>query len=392
MKKILKKLFFIILCILLIVIQNPQYFNLNVNAAHNDIYDVILFWGQSNMLGTCGKFSSETSPDSRYKGKNRKFTYAEYSNLSGINKIFLSNAEQLNYVTIEQKKNSVFEYSYLSNKLVPITAKTKKLGESLKYETKSKKLIKTSSYNGLQKSFGTNMIPQFCKQYYKKTGHKVVAILAANGGEAISAFLPSDSKNYKDNKNKHLYECMTTKYKAAIKYLNKKGYKIGRKLYVCAQGCQDVALKTSTSKYIKLFKEVHSNLKKDLGITSGAIVETAYISGFLGFSSSDASYPYFKRVQNIHKAQESLIKNNNDIILGSSFIYDRYIPDKSNYESNKFTTKIYLNSKGKKLPYDKAIARARYVVCYPTKNSIHLTSSALCQIGNDVANSFVKYF
>ena len=139
-----------------------------------------------------------------------------------------------------------------------------------------------------------------------------------------------------------------------------------------------------------LFGETHCS---GFGFLSSVVfVETAYISGFLGFSSSDYSYPYFKRVQNIHKAQESLIKYNNDIILGSSFIYDRYIPDQSNYESTKFKTKIYLNSKGKKLPYDKALARARYVVCYPTKNSIHLTSSALCQVGNEVAINFAKSF
>ena len=402
MKKMFTKVFFIILCILLITIQNPQYFNLNVNAASKDIYDVILFWGQSNMLGKCGKITDEfdeTLPDSRYKGKNRKFTYTKYSKLTKIDKTFLSNAVQLNYVKIEQKKNSVFEYNYLSNKLVPITAKTKKLGEALEYNTDTKNKSKSkdkntelisskSSRNGLQRSLSTNMIPQFCKKYHEQTGHKVVVILAANGGEPISAFLPSESKKYKDNENKHLYECMTIKYNAAIQYLKDSNYTIGRKLYVCAQGCQDVSLKTSKSEYIELFKKVHSSLKKDLGITKGAIVETAYISGLLGFSSSDS---YFIRVQTIHEAQKSLIAENKDIILGSSFIYDHYVPDKASYESTEFKNNIYLD-KGKKMPYNKALARARYVVCYPTNNSIHLTSSALCQVGDDVAVNLAESF
>ncbi len=76
------------------------------------------------------------------------------------------------------------------NKLKNITEETKYLGEKLNYNIITKKLdIPSDKKFSLQKSYGTNMIPQFCKKYYEKTGRKVVVVMAANGGERIANFL-----------------------------------------------------------------------------------------------------------------------------------------------------------------------------------------------------------
>ena len=51
----LKKASFTILFLMLIQVLIPIVFNLKTYAAtaNDDIYDVILFWGQSNMVGSC---------------------------------------------------------------------------------------------------------------------------------------------------------------------------------------------------------------------------------------------------------------------------------------------------------------------------------------------------
>ena len=58
MNKFVKKLLVIIIAI--ICCESLLKININYsNAANSDIYDVILFWGQSNMVGRCGKLENE---------------------------------------------------------------------------------------------------------------------------------------------------------------------------------------------------------------------------------------------------------------------------------------------------------------------------------------------
>ena len=366
----------IILCILILF---QMYFNIVITKAKSDdVYDVILFWGQSNMLGSCGIKDGEKKADSRYNYKNNT-SVSNFSKITGIDTEILKNTQIMNWCRIMQEPNTAYEYMYLDNKLSQISANTKNLGEVLQYNKKTKKLEKkTKNPYALQKSYGTNMIPQFCKTYYQNTGHKVVAVFCANGGETINKFLPSNDTEYDDQEDKMLYESMVEKYTSAINYLKRNNYKIGQKLYVCFQGESD-AINNNTKDYKRVYKKVHDNLKKDTGISKGAIVETARNIG-----------TRYAGVKRINKAQQELIKENTDIILGSDYAYKHYVPDETNYNSTNFKTNIFVDSKGKKLSYETAYKYASYSVCYPTDNTVHFTSAALSQIGKEVAENFTK--
>lgn len=362
----------IIVAILFMVLLLCQLFNESV--AHNsDIYDVILFWGQSNMVGYCGIKQNERFKDVRYDFTNLN-DVDKYSKISGIDKMILSVSQQMNWIQIKPKHNTAFEYIYSSDSLIQITDNTKVLGENLKYNAiRNKMEIPVDKSFSIQRSYGTNMIPQFCKTYYEKTGHKVVAVLAANGGEKIANFLPITDSDYGDESGQMIYESMIEKYRAAINHMEQNNLNVGNRIWVAFQGEADVR-RTSLVDYKRLFQKVHNNLKKDLNITKGAIIETSHAIGT----------DLFSQVNKINKAQKQLALENNDIIIGSSYAYDRYIPDEKTYNSVKYNNKLFTDDTGNKLPYAQAFKIASFSVCYPN-NKIHLTSASLSQIGKETA-------
>ncbi len=382
MKKIKHIFIIMILTIVFYLISVQILINKSntVNAQDADIYDVILFWGQSNMVGTCGLRDTEKEKDTRYNYKDNE-SVSQFSKITGISEEILRNSKTMNHINITQESETAFEYLYMSNTLQEITENTKILGESLKYNKATKKLEEVTSGYSIQKSYGTNMIPQFCKTYYEHTGHKVVAVFCANGGEIIENFLPSTDEDYGDKNTQYIYEAMVEKYNSATKYLEDNNYKIGNKLYVVFQGETNAYNgRTSTEDYKKYFKKVHKYLKNDTGITKGAIVQTAREIGLAN---------HYKGTMQIHQAQEELINENNDIILGTSYAWDHYVPDETNYKSEEFKTNIFIDSEGNKLEYNKAYEYAGYSVC-PDNNIIHFTSAALSQIGAETAEEFSK--
>ena len=359
------------------VFVKPSY------TSNEDVYDVILFWGQSNMVGSCGNRTYEKSADTRYTNTNSSSVKA-YSKKSGIDETFLSNSVRMNYVKITQTPNTVYEYNYLQNSLNEINQNTEYLGEKLVYNS-GKLITPTDSKYSIQKSAGTNIIPQFAKTYYEKTGHKVIVVFAANGGEKISHFLPSTDSEYDDANNQMIYESMVIKYKAAIKYLNDNNYNIGRKIWVSFQGESDVSAKTTTSTYKSQFLKVHNYLKNDLKITQGAIIQTS-------FDVYRASGTINSGVKSIRDAQVQLANENDEIVLGSKYAYSHYIPHEESYNNASYTNSLYLDENGNKLPFEEAFSIAASGVCDDGSthdNTIHFTSAALCQIGKETAELLV---
>ena len=376
-KKQIRRIALIVVVLLACLLSYQLYGNHSV-ASNNDKYDVILFWGQSNMVGYCGAKKNELLKDTRFDPSSQD-SVKLFSQKTGIETDILSQCVQMNRVRIKQIKNSAYDYIYTTNSLQEITADTKKLGEKLRYNAKTKKLeTPADSTFSIQRSCGTNMIPQFCKTYYEKTGHKVIAVLAANGGEKIASFLPSTDKDYGDAQKQLIYESMVEKFKAAVNYADKHGLKIGNRLWVAFQGEADVR-RTSASEYKRLFLKVKNHLKKDLKLEQGAIVETAHAIGT----------NLFENVKNIHAAQKQLATENDDIVIGSSYAYDRYIPDQKTYNTKSFYNKVFTKNNGEKLSYTEAFKTASYSVCYPN-NTIHLTSASLSHIGKETAENLAK--
>ena len=232
--------------------------------------DVILFFGQSNMVGYDGRFDTERVRDARLD----QLGIDDYSTRTGIDKSILSNYSKMNHVDVELTNGSGYEYDYLTNSLKEITSSTETLGESLSYNTSTNKLIAYSSGSqASEKSRGTNMIPQFVKNYYDRTGRKVIAIMVGKGGEEIASFLPHSevleySKAGDSSKNLYIYEAMVEKYRASISYLNDHSdlYKVGKRSYVVFQGEKDAEYISSGSMssqdYYDLFTK-HMNVDPD---------------------------------------------------------------------------------------------------------------------------------
>ena len=364
----LKKKSYIMLGVALLVIMslifggifsltNIKTSNLKGEATTEDIYDVVLFFGQSNMVGSSGKYDSEDKQDQRLKREG----VSKFSKSSGISKEILKKYKEMGFVSVDFKSNTAFEYLYLSDKIVELSSKTKYSGETLKYTGNT--LVKGQSGNfDTKRSYGTNMIPYFLKTYSEKTNHKIVAVMTAHGAYEIDKFQPGTS----------MYNAMKTKYNAAINYLNKKGYAVGHKFYVVFQGEADVAYNTNGITYYNKFMNIHKGLKRDTGITDGFIVETSTKDGRKS-NNIDA-------LKTIHNEQQKLISKNSDIFLASNYPYRTFTPHQTQY-----------NSEFKKsgVSYDAALKNSLLGKCVTSedgdKNAIHFNSAALSQIGYEAA-------
>ena len=369
--------------IILIGLFIVLFFTDIIFALAEDTYDVILFWGQSNMVGYAGsKISSngtqqdEDDYDSRIDEAGGA---SKFSQITEIDLSIINNYTAVNHVNVPIQNGTVYEYLYLSNSMKKISASTDKIGEKLTYNNGVlQDYSSTLGYYSIQQSYGTNIVPQFAETYYDMTGHKVIAILAANGGEQIAHFLPNAEANEESlssssaDKNQYIYEAMVTKYNAAINYLQNKNYKIGNRIYVVFQGETNAIYanrgQMSAHDYYNTFMKVHNHLKEDCGITLGAIVETARASG-TGYSDG---------VKLINIAQKQLIKDNNDIILGSDYPYRKYIPSADQYYKTDYST---------------ALTNAKYSACDTavSANIIHFTSAALSQIGKESATNVANF-
>ena len=377
-KKIIKLINIFLSIIILSQFILPYYFNSFSYAAGSseDIYDVILFWGQSNMQGCCTPVI-----ETRYNPKDSS-SISDYSARSMIDADILSclgsiNGQYIrNYMAIPQVSNTAFEYVYTENALKEINSSTWALGEDLMV-TSSGSLVTTDNtdYKALYSSFGTNMIPEFCRTYYQKTGHKVVVVFAANPGKEIRNFLPyDDADNTVDYSLKicKIYEAIQEKYTSAIKYLNSHNYKIGLQAHVVFQGETDMG--SYHTDYEAMFMKLH-NYFKGLGIQKGVVVETSMAAGSMLMS----------QINLFKTQQDSLIANHSDIILGSSFPYDRYVPPQTDYAN--CNTKITYSSSGSKLSYAEAFQRATLSEDYGGENALHYSSAGLSQVGRDCANN-----
>jgi len=192
----------------------------------------------------------------------------------------------------------------------------------------------------------------------------------------MSQFLPYNDSQNTIKPHKYIYEAIKTKYQAAVNLAKSKNYNIGNQLYVVFQGETDVSNRTTKSDYKNIFKKVHNNLKS-LGITNGSIVYTAQTVGKVKMSE----------MKNVHEAQQELIKENNDIVLASSYPYERFVSIESDY--NNCNTKVTKNNNGNKENYSVAFSKAIKSVDYPD-NTIHFTSASLSQIGLDAAKSMTN--
>lgn len=337
------------------------------NVYAKDVYDIVLFWGQSNMVGV-GRREGENEKDHRADDK------ASFSKETGIDMDIIDNYTKMNHVDVPVVENTVYDYTYdydaKKSSFTAIKPSTVNIGKTIYIASVSNnKPVFSSTDTGtfaVQRSYGTQMSPYFGKVWYEKTGHKLVIVLAANRGESISHFLPHGSEN---SDNQYIYEAMKDIYGKAVSYVTKKygTASVGRKFYVVFQGESDIGA-NKREHYKDTFLKVHNNLKNDLGMEFGVIVETSSKLVKEGRNNPTG-------VNYIHKVQEQIIKEKSDIILGSSFSYDNYnsIIDGDSVSLKKaFLSRYQLNDND-------------------FGNSYHFNAAALSQIGKESATNAAKH-
>ena len=315
------------------------------NQSNNEnIVDLALFFGQSNMVGRDGKFDYE---------KEEKNTPI------GIDDEIIENYQSYAYTKVKMPKGVAFEYRVLDeNKLFDISTsnETTTYGENITYNNETGQLEQYEDGNilSLEESYGTNMIPYFAKTYYEKTGHKLVIVHAARGGQKIVYFLPkTDSEN---SKKIYIYEAMIKKYASAIEYLKSNNYQIRNQFYVVYQGESDMIKPIQEVEYYRKYMKVHNNLKNEFkDLSFGALVYPVREGRY----APELIY----NMEQVHEDQYRLTEEE-DIILGTDFVYNEYL------NANKT---LFCPTKDKS--HD---------------NDIHLHSAALSQVGKNIAISIVN--
>lgn len=247
----MKRLKFIVnyfIFIVLTLLMSINILSLPSCMVSTEEVDVVLFVGQSNMVG-----------------------------------------RELQKYEVEIPDGYAFEYKYLTNELTNIK---NPVGETF-----------GEGDGKLEQSSGSSIVPQFCADYVKKTGRKIVVVHAACGGRSISYF-------QKDN---DMYLNILAKYKACIEFISSiKSYTIGKCFYIMFQGESDTG-STSKLDYKSRFMDFHSGIKAEFKMEFGALLQTGLdvktmVNGVPELTSEED-------VARISEAKNELAEENDDIIL-----------------------------------------------------------------------------
>ena len=408
-KKILKIIFVLVILFtftLILYLNNTvKLNNFEIQLANTkrieqkDVYDVILFFGQSNMAGNMTQ-----GIETRYQLDNQA-SVKEYSEKTGISEDLINQSWVSNYTVPKIDKETCYEYHVLDNSLYDLydltsngyTANGAEItvnkfnGELVYYDDTTNKFysvwstdlpdyINKNSYT-FSNAYGTNMVNEFAKVYYEKTGHKVVCVNAALGGQSLEHFVPNNFFVDANGTRINLYSAMSSKYLSAIEYLEKNNMKIGNRYFIMFQGEHEAGFNSNSVKntYKENFRKIKNQLKSDLDIEKGAIVLTGYYPGEYNGAS------YAEGVKAINEAQRELIDEDSNIVLGSDFPYKHYVPGRDDYNN----TSLYdFKSNMNQLDYDTALEYSKLVVGGEyDDNLFHFTSAALAQIGRETANN-----
>ncbi len=124
-KKVLKVIFTVLLLITIFILYNANRvktnevktkaeastFSAKQSESSEDVYDVILFFGQSNMSG-----SMSEGIETRYQLDNSE-TVRTYSKNTDIDEDIINLSWLTNYTVTDVQPNTVYEYHVLDNSL-----------------------------------------------------------------------------------------------------------------------------------------------------------------------------------------------------------------------------------------------------------------------------------
>ena len=128
----------------------------------------------------------------------------------------------------------------------------------------------TTSNPTVEVSSGSSIVPAFVAKYVQETGRKVIVVHAARGAQAISYFVPGTK----------IYNVLLEKYTKAVSYVEKNtAYDIGKKFYVMFQGESDASVSGPPDVTVKNYKtdylKFHNGVKEELGLEFGSMILTS---------------------------------------------------------------------------------------------------------------------
>ena len=348
--------------------------------AAEEVYDLVLFFGQSNMVGSAMGYTTNPFTD---------IDPAIASEITGIDEDLIENTVSAAKVVVDIPDGAALKYSLLSDSLVPVTGDTC-FGE---WEQDANSTCIGVRFNPATNAFepvylgdaglftdiastssvSTNLIHEFCAEWYQETGHGVIVLFAAAGGVPLEKFLPVDDPDYLVGYcGAYIFEYIRASVIGAMQKAAAEGIPLQNAFFVSFQGEGNAR----DSKYRRVYQKIISDLR-ELGFTKGALVETSNTIGDPELVSG---------VKRVHRDQEAIIAEDPDLCLGSSLDYDHYIPDRAAYEGSD---SVWRDQWGD-LPYDEAYKRARLFTDTLDSNIVHLNSTALCMIGRQSADSLAS--
>ena len=173
---------------------------------------------------------------------------------------------------------NALEYRFDGNALIPLRHPVGELVTVCQY------FLAADSGHG-------SLVPDFCNEYAKLKGRKVIAVHAAKGATTISEWLHGTQR----------YHYLKFKVNAAIDKV-KENYNIGKIYMVWLQGESDAVIGTEYDEYYKKLIQFKNDVKKDFGIDKFGVIGVGY---FTKEGNAD---------QKIMSAQKQAAKDDSDFI------------------------------------------------------------------------------
>lgn len=186
--------------------------------------------------------------------------------------------------------NNALEYRFLSDSLIPLKHP---VGEDIKGDVLC----------GAKNSCGT-LVPDFCDEYIKNAGKKVVAVHTARGATTICQWLKGTDR----------YSCMCKKISFAIQKAAE-DYEIDKVYLIWLQGESDAIIGTTQKEYEEMITDFKNTVKCDLNIEKFCIIQIGYfcrIAPWLDFSRNGQGV---FRDEEIMSAQISVTEKDDDFIM-----------------------------------------------------------------------------
>lgn len=186
--------------------------------------------------------------------------------------------------------DNALEYRFLSDSFVPLKHP---VGEDINGD------VLWAAKNGC----GT-LLPDFCDEYIKNTGKKVIAVHTARGATTICKWLKGTDR----------YTCMREKISSAIKK-TAENYKIDKVYLIWLQGESDAIIGTTQKEYEEMIIDLKNAIKSYCNIEKFCIIQIGYfcrIAPWLEFSTNGQG---IFRDEEIMNAQTAVTEKDSDFIM-----------------------------------------------------------------------------